>query len=114
MRSCIFVLICCVSPLGIGGLPAATAQKAAETANGRLIFHEKGCEHCHGENLRGTDKGPSLLGVGRRMSASQRHRQIHEGGDNMPAFGDALNETEEDDLVKFLGTLKVKGKPAKK
>ncbi len=88
--------------------PYTNQPPASAPLPGRTTFHEKGCEFCHGPDLHGTDKGPDLTGVGRRLRPEQIQHQIHNGGGNMPAFADTLTEQEEADLVKFLATLKSK------
>jgi mono/diheme cytochrome c family protein len=69
---------------------------------GARLFHEKGCEHCHGVDGRGGDLGPDLSTVGKRLKKERIERQIREGGAAMPAFGDALQPDEIKDLVDFL------------
>jgi mono/diheme cytochrome c family protein len=69
---------------------------------GATLFHEKGCEHCHGANGRGGDLGPDLSTVGKRLNKQQIEHQIHNGGAAMPAFGDVLQPDEIKDLVDFL------------
>jgi mono/diheme cytochrome c family protein len=69
---------------------------------GATLFHEKGCEHCHGANGRGGDLGPNLSTVGKRLNKEKIERQIHGGGAAMPAFGDVLQPDEVKDLVDFL------------
>jgi mono/diheme cytochrome c family protein len=69
---------------------------------GATLFHEKGCEHCHGANGRGGELGPDLSTVGKRLSKQKIEHQIHEGGAAMPAFGDVLQPDEIKDLVDFL------------
>jgi mono/diheme cytochrome c family protein len=69
---------------------------------GAALFHEKGCEHCHGVNGRGGDLGPDLSTVGKRLSKQKIEHQIHNGGAAMPAFGDVLQPDEVKDLVDFL------------
>jgi mono/diheme cytochrome c family protein len=66
------------------------------------LFHEKGCEHCHGPNGSGGDLGPDLSTVGRRLKKEQIEHQIHDGGASMPAFGDVLQPDEIKELVDFL------------
>jgi mono/diheme cytochrome c family protein len=70
--------------------------------SGAKLFHEKGCEHCHGVNGRGGDLGPDLSTVGKRLKKQQIEHQIHDGGAAMPAFGDVLQSDEIKDLVDFL------------
>lgn len=79
--------------------------------SGAALFHEKGCEHCHGVNGRGGDLGPDLSTVGKRLKKEQIEHQIHDGGAAMPAFGDVLQPDEIKDLVDFLHA---KRKAAKK
>ena len=84
-----------------------TAGQAAVTPlDGATLFHERGCEYCHGAGAVGTAKGPSLLGVGKRLKPAAIQHQIHEGGGGMPAFAEALAPAEIDELVKYLATLK--------
>lgn len=71
-----------------------------------VLFHESGCEQCHGANLAGTAKGPSLLTVGKVLKKEQIHQQISDGGGEMPPFADALQPDEIDRLVDFLATKK--------
>ena len=76
-------------------------------SSGPELFHEKGCEHCHGANGVGiAGKGPSLLTVGKRLKKDAIEKQIHDGGKNMPAFGDALQPDEITVLVNMLAKQK--------
>jgi mono/diheme cytochrome c family protein len=70
--------------------------------SGATLFHEKGCEHCHGVNGRGGDLGPDLSTVGKRLKKEKIEHQIHDGGAAMPAFGDVLQPDEIKALVDFL------------
>ncbi len=79
----------------------ATASKT-ERAAGAELFKEKGCEHCHGVDGVGTEKGPSLTTVGKRLKKDEIERQIQEGGKQMPPFGDVLNQDEMRKLVDYL------------
>jgi mono/diheme cytochrome c family protein len=67
-----------------------------------MLFHEKGCEHCHGVNGQGGELGPDLSLVGRRLNKAQIEHQIHYGGAAMPAFAEVLQPDEVKDLVDFL------------
>jgi mono/diheme cytochrome c family protein len=69
---------------------------------GSVLFHEKGCEHCHGVDGRGGDLGPDLSTIGKRWKKQQIEHQIHEGGAGMPPFGDVLQPDEIKDLVDYL------------
>lgn len=70
--------------------------------SGATLFHEKGCEHCHGVDGRGGELGPNLSVVGKRLNKAQIEHQIHYGGAAMPAFGEVLQQDEIKDLVDFL------------
>jgi mono/diheme cytochrome c family protein len=83
-----------------GGSVQASSQ--GDKAAGAVLFHESGCEHCHGSDGQGTDKAPDLSTVGKRLSKEQIEHQIREGGKSMPAFGDALQPDQIQDLVAFL------------
>jgi len=80
---------------------------AADVPSGAVLFHEKGCEHCHGANGVGiSGKAPSLLTVGKRLKKDAIAKQIHDGGQNMPPFGDALQPDEITALVDMLAKQK--------
>jgi mono/diheme cytochrome c family protein len=80
---------------------------SVDTPSGAVLFHEKGCEHCHGVGGVGVpDKGPSLLTVGKRLKKDAIAKQIHDGGDRMPAFGDSLQPDEITALVDMLSKQK--------
>ena len=98
---CAFVLI--------GSLPSLTARSVqaatpAPIERGAGLFHEKGCEHCHGVDGRGGELGPDLSTIGKRWKNAQIETQIHDGGAGMPAFGEALQPDEITALVEFLHT----------
>lgn len=105
---CLVVASCSFSPT-----PTAHAASKAVRRQGAAVFHEKGCEHCHGVDGIGTDKGPDLSGVGRQLHKPEIAKQIHDGGKEMPAFGDALTDDEIQQLVEYLAAKKKKlRKPA--
>ena len=78
------------------------AYSRKDRVQGALLFAEKGCEHCHGVDGVGTDKGVSLSTVGKRLSKSQIEQQIKDGGKEMPPFGDVLSQDETKELVDYL------------
>ena len=80
----------------------AAAEPHGDKAAGAVLFHEKGCEHCHGMNGSGGELGPDLSGVGKRKKKPEIEHQIREGGGGMPAFGEVLEPKEIEDLVEFL------------
>ena len=82
--------------------PVVHAYSTKTKEAGATLFHEKGCEHCHGVNGRGGELGPDLSTVGKRLSKEKIEHQIQHGGAAMPAFDDALQPDEVKDLVDFL------------
>jgi mono/diheme cytochrome c family protein len=92
-------------------VPYGHASSKDDRAHGAVLFHERGCEHCHGVDAIGTDRGPDLSGVGRWLHKPDIALQIRNGGKTMPAFGDALNDDEVKQLVAFLAAKKKKGVP---
>jgi mono/diheme cytochrome c family protein len=80
---------------------AAPTGKDAEKA-GAVLFRSKGCAYCHGGDAQGTEKGPSLADVRKKLTAEQITGQIEKGGMKMPSFADALTEDEVTELVAFL------------
>ena len=111
---------------GVAAVEARTLQVSAPVAaptpvitgpvitDGPTLFRERGCSHCHEIKGVGGDKGPNLSGVGRRMKKDAIERQIVQGGDAMPAFGQALPSEEIAALVGYLHKCKDKHTPAKK
>ncbi len=86
--------------------PSTPAATPGPPRPAPVLFHEAGCEQCHGANLAGTAKGPSLLTVGKVLKKEGIRQQIHDGGGEMPPFADALQTDEIDRLVDFLATKK--------
>ena len=95
----------CLGLVGLSGcaviLCPASAQ-AGSKAEGARLFASSGCTHCHGATGEGTDSGPSLRNVRRKLKAPQIQRQIVEGGGEMPAFGTVLDPEQVTALVAFL------------
>src|ERR1700712_93435 len=69
---------------------------------GAELFANNGCAHCHGDNGIGGGKGPDLKNVAHHMKPKEIATQIHDGGKNMPPYGDALSDQQIADLVDFL------------
>ena len=107
------LLVCAVVcfVLGLSEFVRAPAAHAASSAKalrkqGAVVFHEKGCEHCHGVDGIGTQRGPNLSGVGRTLHKPEIEKQIREGGKEMPPYGDSLSNDEVQQLVEFLAAKK--------
>lgn len=103
----------CAWAVQLAAVPGAVvhASTHADRAAGEALFHEKGCEHCHGPALLGGERGPALVGVGRKLTAGGISRQIVAGGGGMPAFGDVLAPGEITRLADYLAAQKKRVKP---
>lgn len=82
----------------------ASSRKGREA--GAALFREKGCEHCHGVNGVGTEKGPDLTTIGKRWKRAQIEQQVIHGGNGMPAFGEVLLPDETKSLLDYLSSKK--------
>ena len=83
-------------------LTKLTKPTKSSTAAGASLFRDKGCSYCHGTELQGTGRGPSLLKVRTQLKAAQIAEQIKNGGQKMPPFGDSVSQDEILQLVSFL------------
>ena len=73
-----------------------------EVKAGAALFATSGCQFCHGPAGTGTERAPSLRDVHKRLNDEQIRRQIHDGGQMMPPFGEALTDAEIARLSTFL------------
>jgi len=89
---------------------AAPDSKADEQA-GALLYRDKGCPQCHGADLAGNKKGPSLADIrnDKAWPPEKVTKQITDGGAKMPPFADSLTDQEVAQLVAFL---RAKDRPA--
>jgi mono/diheme cytochrome c family protein len=94
-----------------GPTVAASSKQGREA--GAVLFHEKGCEHCHGVDGVGTERAPALTTVGKRRKKPQIEHQIEAGGNGMPAYGTVLQPEEIKWLVEFLHAKRKAPKPPK-
>lgn len=69
---------------------------------GAVLFGTSGCQFCHGPAGMGTERAPSLRDVPKRLNDEQIRHQIHDGGQMMPPFGEALTGDEIAHLSVFL------------
>ena len=95
----------------VRGTRVVDASSRTDRHDGATLFHEKGCEHCHGVDGVGGERGPSLAGIGRKWKAGQIRQQIVAGGGGMPAFADVLGPDEVSRLVDYLEAKRSKFKP---
>jgi mono/diheme cytochrome c family protein len=96
----LFLLACMVAVAG--NAPRVEAASKQGRQAGAVLFHEKGCEHCHGVDGVGTDRAPALSTVGKRRKKEQIVQQIARGGQGMPAYGPVLQPEEIKWLAEFL------------
>lgn len=96
------VVLCALVPMLLSNDRTVQASSRQGRAAGAVLFHEKGCEHCHGLDGVGTERAPSLSTVGKRRNKQQIEEQIEKGGNGMPAYGAILQPDEVKWLVEFL------------
>jgi mono/diheme cytochrome c family protein len=89
-----------------GPAPASLDPKLAK---GAAIFAARPCGDCHGERGEGTDKAPSLIGIGQKFSPDGlayllHHRTPDMIAGNMPPVD--LNDADTAALVAYLRSLK--------
>ena len=100
------------SRLTVAGSPAAPANAPTdEFATARANF-KKHCSSCHGDSGTGglvkLDDGKQLKVPSLREGHALHHKdeefvkQVTNGGDGMPKFGDKLSRAEIIDLVRFI------------
>ena len=78
-------------------------SKADEKA-GAVLYRDKGCVQCHGANLEGNKKGPALADIRNDPAwpPEKITKQITDGGQKMPPFGESLTDQEVAQLVAYL------------
>jgi len=83
----------------------------ADVKAGAVLFRDKGCVQCHGADLKGNKKGPALddIRTDPAWPPEKITKQITDGGQKMPPFGETLTDPEVAQLVTFL---RAKDRPA--
>ncbi len=89
-----------LAPLLLTSVLHADSDKGR--AAGAEVYKTFGCAQCHNADLSGSEKGPNLQGVGKRLHQFDITQQIHNGGGGMPAFGDVIDEQQLIHLVEYL------------
>lgn len=82
-------------------LPLLASSKEQRT-RGAALFVSSGCQHCHTVGNVGGHRGPNLSNIGRTAKIATIRKQIVNGSDVMPEFGDVLQPQEIRDLVAYL------------
>lgn len=78
-------------------IPLSTAAPRAGPAVYAAV-----CASCHGDDRRGLERGPSLIGIGARLSLEQVRQVIDWGRGFMPSFA-GLQEAEKRAVMAYLG-----------
>src|SRR5271156_442104 len=99
---CAAGVLCALVSIVASSGPSVEASSKQGRAAGAVLFHERGCEHCHGVDGVGTDRAPALTTIGKRRKKAQIEQQIEKGGNGMPAYGKVLQPDEIKWLVEFL------------
>lgn len=89
-------------------------QLTPSQAQGQVAFN-RACSDCHGENARGSAKGPSLIHSvywpefhadgAFRVAIKKGVRAHHWGFGDMPAQADKVSDTEVEDIIAFVRAL---------
>jgi mono/diheme cytochrome c family protein len=88
-----------------GRAAAVTPGSSTLAEKGRRIFATQGCSSCHGEGGVGTPAAPSLVGIGKRMSAASIAGLIrHPRTKAMPGY--PLPSSQMKALIAYLEILK--------
>ena len=109
LRLSLFLPLALLSATAAHLFPQATSD--ADVKAGAVLFRDKGCVQCHGADLKGNKKGPSLEGIANdpEWPPQRITKQITDGGQKMPPFGESLTDPEVAQLVTFL---RAKDRPA--
>ncbi len=87
---------------------------AANSAEGAVLFNDKGCSQCHFTESTETRMGPGLLGLfnmaalpvsGLPVSEENIRSQLLDPFRSMPSYTDRLTREEQDRIISFLKTL---------
>jgi mono/diheme cytochrome c family protein len=102
----VFLLVATTAAVAFPG----SDTKADEQA-GSILYRDKGCPQCHGAALEGNKKGPALAEIrnDKEWPPERITKQIMDGGQKMPPFGESLTDQEIAQLVAFL---RAKDRPA--
>ena len=88
--------------------PAAQAEASGTGGAGRQFYDTQGCATCHAVGGKGGAAGPSLSGVGKRLSKDQLTEVIQgmrTGKSSMPPLPKETTDQQVKDLVDFLASL---------
>lgn len=80
-----------------------------QAQKGALLISDEACISCHQIGNIGGFRGPSLNGIGDRLTTDELTWRILHGGGGMPAYGNVLKPNELTELVAFLSSRKASG-----
>jgi cytochrome c553 len=90
---------------GTGRAAPAAPGRSTLAEKGRDLFAMQGCRTCHGEGGIGTPAAPSLVGIGKRMSAARIAGLVrHPKTSAMPSY--PLPSSQMKALIAYLESLK--------
>ena len=97
--------------LSAAALPLSASDSNPDEQAGAVLYRDKGCPQCHGADLKGNKKGPSVADIANDPAWPPQRitKQITDGGQKMPPFGESLTDPEVAQLVTFLRS---KNRPA--
>ena len=96
----------------IAAKSSVEAAKAADVWAGKEMFRNRACFACHGESGAGTQRAPSLIGIGAKFSAAQLTKVLRNPTARMQAGGMGAVTASDQDLnylVTYLRNLKPTG-----
>ncbi len=107
LRYSIFLPVVLLSAAAAHPFPDSKADEQA----GAALYRDKGCPQCHGADLNGNKKGPSLADIANDPAwpPEKLTTQIRDGGAKMPPFGDSLTDPE---IAQIVAYLRAKDRPA--
>ena len=113
LKSLVFLPLALLS--AISAYPFPDSPSKADEQAGAVLYRDKGCPQCHGADLTGNKKGPSLADIATDPAwpAEKITKQITDGGPKMPPFGESLTDPEVAQLVAYLRAKERPAPPAK-
>ncbi len=89
---------------------AALGPASGVARSGSMVYRAN-CASCHGEDRRGKDRAPSLVGISDRLNAEQIMQILNAGRGFMPSFA-ALPEEEKRNVTEYLTGKRVPALPS--
>jgi quinoprotein glucose dehydrogenase len=80
---------------------SASLGPPSGVARSGSVVYRANCASCHGEDRRGKDRAPSLVGISDRLNAEQIVQILNSGRGFMPSFA-ALPEEEKRNVTEYL------------